>query len=219
MRLFEQISPQLMWISRGTLVTIFFLCGVLTSLNDVLIPHLKYTFDLSYFMALLIQLVWFLGYFVISYPASMYVNKTSYKHGMVVGFMLFIIGCLFFCLAAELKDYAFFLFSLFIIASGVSTLQVVGNSFGSALGTEENLHKRLMFFHACFAIGTTITPWISGPLILNYSHSSLSLASRLSHVATVIPVYAGLSVILVICIICVFKLPLPNIQYAGLISI
>src|SRR3954471_10681284 len=100
------------------IVTIlFFMWGAITSLNDVLIPHLKSVFTLTYMQAAMVQLCFFGAYFLVSLPAGMYVHSFGYKKGAVTGLVIAAIGCALFYPAAT-SSYGFFLFAFFILASG-----------------------------------------------------------------------------------------------------
>src|SRR5215470_16874981 len=67
--------------------TLFFMWGLLTSLNDILVPHLKSIFDLSYTRAMLIQFAFFSAYFLFSVPWAKAVNIIGYQRSMVAGLL------------------------------------------------------------------------------------------------------------------------------------
>ncbi|GAA4649900.1 hypothetical protein GCM10023116_21810 [Kistimonas scapharcae] len=175
-------------------IALLFTCmGVLTSLNDVLIPHLKEVFSLSYQGALLIQLIWFSAFLLLSTPASLVIRKTSYQFGMTTGYCLTSAGCLLFLPAAWTRCYPLFLLALLVIAAGVCFLLVVSNPYASALGDSRTIHRRLMILHGFFAVGMTLAPWLSGPAILSYPpvthETQLVISDRLSLAETVIEPY------------------------------
>ena len=105
------------------MTTPFFIWGFITALNDVLIPHLKAAFDLTYLQAGLVQFCFFGAYFVVSPFAGRLLEKIGYKKGIIVGFIVVAIGCGIFYPAAELEVYAVFLFALFVLAAGITVLQ------------------------------------------------------------------------------------------------
>lgn len=100
--------------------------GFITCLNDILIPHLKAIFDLSYVQAMLVQFCFFTAYAVMSIPMGKLVGKIGYKGGVIGGFLLTAVGCLLFYPAADSASYPTFLAALFILASSVTLLQVAG---------------------------------------------------------------------------------------------
>jgi len=148
------------------IVTIlFFMWGSITSLNDVLIPHLKSVFTLSYMQAALVQ-VWFFGaYFLVSLPAGMYVRSFGYKKGAVTGLVIAAAGCLLFFPAAT-SGYNFFLFAFFILAAGITVLQVSANPYVAVLGAPETASSRLTLTQAFNSLGTTVAPKLLAGVIL-----------------------------------------------------
>ncbi|WP_417362539.1 sugar MFS transporter [Gallaecimonas pentaromativorans] len=148
------------------LTSLFFMWGFITCLNDILIPHLKNVFSLSYTQAMLIQFCFFGAYFVVSLPAGNLVKRIGYKGGLVVGLVTAAIGCLLFIPAASFRVYGIFLGALFILASGVTILQVAANPYVTILGKPETASMRLNLTQAFNSLGTTVAPWFGGLLIL-----------------------------------------------------
>src|SRR3989338_10434571 len=106
-----------------TLTFLFFIWGFITCLNDILIPHLKAVFDLTYTQAMLIQFCFFSAYFVVSLPAGALINKLGYQKGIVIGLAIAGLGTLNFIPAASFHSYPWFLAALFVLASGITILQ------------------------------------------------------------------------------------------------
>ncbi|HMU66081.1 MAG TPA: sugar MFS transporter, partial [Cellvibrionaceae bacterium] len=150
----------------SALTTLFFMWGFLTCLNDILIPHLKEVFDLNYTQGMLIQFCFFGAYFLVSLPAGLLVKKVGYKTGAVIGLVIAAIGCLMFYPAAALREYAVFLAALFVLAGGITVLQVSANPYVAILGKPETASSRLTLTQAFNSFGTTIAPMIGGALIL-----------------------------------------------------
>jgi len=121
------------------LTSLFFMWGFITCLNDILIPHLKLVFSLNYAEAMLIQFCFFTAYFIVSLPSGMIVEKIGYKKGIIIGLTTAGIGCLVFYPAAGLRSYPIFLLALFILASGITLLQVAANPYVAILGKPEQL--------------------------------------------------------------------------------
>ena len=147
--------------------TIFFLWGFLTSLNDVLIPHLKAVFELNYARSMLIQFTFFGAYFVMSLPAGHVVARLGYKHSMVCGLLVAGLGALGFLPAAQWQSYNLFLGALFVMASGITLLQVSANPYVSLLGDEAGASSRLTLAQALNSLGHTVGPAVGGLLILS----------------------------------------------------
>jgi FHS family L-fucose permease-like MFS transporter len=151
---------------QGFVFALFFLFGGLTSLNDVIIPKLKELFTLSYFQAMLVQSAFFAAYFVVSLPGAALVKKIGYMRGAVCGLLLMMLGCLLFIPASRSAQYPVFLLALFVLASGVTIVQVVANPLISLLGPARTAHSRLTFAQAFNSLGTTVFPWFGSLLIL-----------------------------------------------------
>ena len=144
---------------------LFFMWGLLTSLNDVLIPHLKAKYTLNYVQAMLVQFCFFGAYFIVSIPAGALIRRIGYQSGAVTGLLIAAGGCALFYPAAE-SGYALFLFAFFVLAAGITILQVAANPFVTVLGPPRTASSRLTLTQAFNSLGTTIGPALGGLLIL-----------------------------------------------------
>ncbi|HEX4583319.1 MAG TPA: sugar MFS transporter [Burkholderiaceae bacterium] len=145
---------------------LFFVFGGITSLNDVLIPKLKDLFDLTYAEVMLIQSAFFLAYFLISAPAGAIVQRLGYMRGAAIGLVTMTVGCLLFIPASYSGRFATFLLALFVLAAGITIVQVVANPLICLLGEPRTAHSRLTFAQAFNSLGTTVFPYIGSMLIL-----------------------------------------------------
>ncbi len=155
--------------NTGPLVIItilFFMWGLLTSLNDVLIPHLKAVYTLTYVQAMLVQFCFFGAYFIVSLPAGMLIKKIGYQKGAVTGLMIAALGCAMFYPASK-GGYALFLLAFFVLAAGITVLQVAANPYVTALGDPQTASSRLTLTQAFNSLGTTVAPALGGMLILS----------------------------------------------------
>jgi FHS family L-fucose permease-like MFS transporter len=150
-----------------SLTSLFFMWGFITCLNDILIPHLKAVFSLSYTEAMLIQFCFFGAYFLVSLPAGKLVKRVGYQKGIVIGLLIASLGCLLFYPAAALATYGLFLGALFVLASGITILQVAANPYVNALGSSATASSRLNLTQAFNALGTTVAPFFGAVLILS----------------------------------------------------
>ena len=149
------------WLVPFILVTVlFFLWGIPNNLNDVLIRQFMTSFAISRFEAGLVQSAFYLGYFLFAMPAAMLMRRLGYKAGFVIGLLLFGLGSFLFWPAALVGRYGFFLFALFVIASGLSFLETASNPFIAQLGDPASSERRLNFSQAFNPLGS-----ISGVLI------------------------------------------------------
>jgi FHS family L-fucose permease-like MFS transporter len=192
----------LQWFVFG----LFFIFGGITSLNDVLVPKLKELFELNYAQAMLIQTAFFAAYFVFSLPAAALVQKVGYMRGAVVGLLIMMAGCLLFLPAANAGLFAAFLGALFVLAAGVTLVQVVANPLISMLGEPKTAPSRLTFAQAFNSLGTTIFPYVGATIILGslaaVSAKDLSgpalTAYRAAEAAVITHAYIGIAVALAV---------------------
>lgn len=149
------------------MVTLFFVFGIITVLNDILIPHFKDTFHLNWVKAMLINFCFFGAYFIMGIPSSWLINKLGYKKAIVFGLCVVSAGCMFFLPASKFLSYELFLFSLFFIASGITLLQVAANAYVTVLGAPEKASSRISLCGGLNSSATIIGPLIGAALILN----------------------------------------------------
>lgn len=147
--------------------TIFFLWGFLTCLNDILIPHLRAIFSLTYAQSALVQFTFFGAYFVVSIPAGKVLSRIGYKNSISLGLLIAAVGSALFVPAARWVSYDFFLLALFILASGITLLQVAANPYVTLLGPARSASSRLNLAQALNSLGTTVAPAFGGILILS----------------------------------------------------
>jgi FHS family L-fucose permease-like MFS transporter len=160
--------------------TLFFMWGFLTSLNDILIPHLKSVFDLSYTRAMLVQFAFFSAYFLFSIPWAKAVNILGYQRTMVTGLITMTAGAFLFIPAASAASYPLFLTALVILAAGITGLQVAANPYVVVLGKPETASSRLDLTQAFNSLGTTIGPKLGGLLILSAAPLALDQLRQLA---------------------------------------
>ncbi|WP_413584542.1 L-fucose:H+ symporter permease [Bdellovibrio sp. HCB274] len=202
--------------------SIFFMWGFLTCLNDILIPHLKGVFSLSYTESALIQFTFFGAYFIMSLPAGTLVSKLGYKNSISAGLFVSAIGAFLFVPAAKIESYPLFLGALFVLASGITVLQVAANAYVTLLGTEETASSRLNLAQALNSLGTTVAPKIGGLFILSATVltadqiAGMGLAEQLAYkteqAQAVQGPYTVLGLILLLLAVGMYLLKLPNLQ-------
>src|ERR1700677_2284972 len=200
--------------------TLFFMWGFLTCLNDILIPHLKAIFELSYAKAMLIQFAFFSAYFLFSVPWSRVVNTIGYKTTMVVGLLTMAVGAFLFVPAASVVSYPLFLTALLILATGITGLQVSANPYVDLLGKPETASSRLDLTQAFNSLGTTIAPKIGGLLILSAAPLAIEQlrqltpralhAYRIEQAASVKMPYTVIGVALVLLALLIARSKLPK---------
>src|SRR5271157_1345965 len=197
----------------AVVTTLFFMWGFLTCLNDILVPHLKSIFDLTYAKVMLIQFSFFSAYFFFSLPAAKIVDWLGYQRTMVVGLLIMGAGAFLFVPAAMVPSYPLFLTALIILAAGITALQVAANPYVIVLGKPETASSRLNLTQAFNSLGTTIAPKIGGLLILSAAPAALQ-AYRIQEAASVKVPYIIIGVALVLLSIVIGISKLPKIEAA-----
>jgi len=208
----------------AVVTTLFFMWGFLTCLNDILVPHLKAIFDLSYAKVMLVQFAFFSAYFLFSLPWAKVVNGIGYQKTMVVGLLTMAFAAFLFVPAASAASYPLFLTALLILAAGITGLQVSANPYVVVLGKPETASSRLDWTQAFNSLGTTIAPKIGGLLILasaplateelsNLSKQALH-AYRVQEAASVKMPYAVIGVALILLAVLIGASRLPHIEAA-----
>jgi MFS transporter, FHS family, L-fucose permease len=162
------------------LTSLFFIWGFITCLNDILIPHLKAVFTLNYAQAMLIQFCFFGAYFLVSIPSGYLVDRIGYKHGIILGLAIAGLGCLLFYPAAGLRLYPLFLAAFFVLAAGITLLQVSANPYVSLMGSAETASSRLTLTQAFNSLGTAIAPYLGALFILSTAVKSADEISELN---------------------------------------
>jgi FHS family L-fucose permease-like MFS transporter len=162
------MNQQKSYRSSFILLTIlFFLWGFITVLVDSLIPRLRELFTLTYFQAGLVQFAFFGAYFLLSIPASYILSKIGYKKGIILGLLTMATGCLLFYPAASYRVFGIFMLAYFILAGGMTILQVAANPFVAVLGSEAGASSRLNLSQAFNSLGTAIAPAVGALFILS----------------------------------------------------
>jgi MFS transporter, FHS family, L-fucose permease len=160
--------------------TLFFMWGFLTCLNDILVPHLKPIFDLSYAKIMFIQFAFFSAYFLFSVPMGKIVEWIGYKWTMVAGLLTMGAGAMLFIPAASVPSYPLFLVALMILAGGITALQVAANPYVAVLGPAKTASSRLNLAQAFNSLGTTIAPYVGGLFILSAVPKSMDEIRQMS---------------------------------------
>lgn len=183
---------------------LFFFWGFITVLNDILIPYLKAAFELNYTQAMLVQLCFFGAYFIVSPFAGRLIDKIGYQNGIVVGLITTAVGCILFYPSADLEIYGLFLFAFFVLAGGITVLQVAANPYVAALGPEKTAASRLNLAQALNSLGTTVGPIFGAILILDATTKDAS---------TVQVPYMVIALLLLIAATAFYFINLPKLQH------
>lgn len=197
-----------------TLISLFFMWGFITCMNDILIPHLKELFKLSYLESMLVQFCFFgayftgsLIYFLISYYKGDPINRIGYKKGIIAGLIISAAGSLLFYPAATLSVYSLFLAALFVLGIGFTILQISANVYVSLLGNPSGASSRLNLAQAFNSLGTTIAPIIGGILIFGNFSGDENVNSQASRIP-----YVVFAFVFVLIAFVIYKVKLPTFK-------
>ncbi len=207
----------------SVLASLFFMWGFATVLNNTLLPHLRSVFDLSYTQATLIESVWFIAYFFASVPSAKLIERIGYKRSMVAGLLVMALGALLMIPAAAIPSYAFVLTALFIIASGITLLQVAANPYVAVVGPPKTASARLNLVQGLNSFGTMLAPLFGGWLILRRSVSgnagatsaALTHAQRLADAHSVELPYLLIAIVLALLAVVIARFKLPDFAPAS----
>ena len=203
------------------LASLFFTWGFITVINNTLLPHLRSVFELNYTQTTLIESVWFIAYFVASIPAARLIERIGYKKSLVVGLSIMALGSLMMIPAARLPSYLVTLLALFVIACGITLLQVAANPYVAVVGSPQTASSRLNLVQAFNSLGTMFAPLFGGYLILGRSNAGtagagqvLTQAERLADAQAVQLPYLIVAGVLVVLAVIIARYPLPEMGAA-----
>jgi FHS family L-fucose permease-like MFS transporter len=201
--------------------TLFFMWGFLTSLNDILIPHLKSIFQLNYAQVMLVQFAFFTTYAVLGIPSGKVVEWIGYKKTMVAGLLTMGVGSLLFVPAAKVPSYPLFLGALIVLAAGITALQVAANPYVTVLGPARTASSRLNLTQAFNSLGTVIGP-IFGAFVILRTAGAVQDVSKMSpavhkayqiHEASTVNIpYVGIALALVLLGLAIAMYKFPRIE-------
>jgi FHS family L-fucose permease-like MFS transporter len=203
------------------LASLFFMWGFITVINNTLLPHLRSVFELDYTQTTLIESVWFIAYFLASIPSAKLIERIGYQKSIVIGLIVMAVGAVMMVPAAMLPSYGVVLTALFVIASGITLLQVAANPYVAVIGPAETGPSRLNLVQAFNSLGTTLAPLFAGYLILGRSKGGtaeagvqLTQAERYADAQSVVLPYIIVAVVLVALAFVIARFPLPAIGRA-----
>lgn len=151
----------------GYVTTLFFAWGFVTATIDPLVPIVRSVFSLSYAQSMLTQFAFFLAYGIVSLPAAGLVARRGFAQSIIIALAAMAAGCLIIPLATQVDRYALVLVALFIVASGITLLQVAANPLAAALGRQDRSHYRLTLSQAFNSLGTVLAPYVGAALLLH----------------------------------------------------
>ncbi|MFZ5972509.1 MAG: L-fucose:H+ symporter permease [Bacteroidota bacterium] len=206
-------KPARSFLVPFVLVTsLFFLWGLANILNSALIAHFQPVFEISRAQALLVETAFYFGYFTIAIPAGLFMEKRSYKSGILFGLLLYATGALLFIPAAKTLTFGFFLVALYIIASGLAFLETAANPYVSILGNPNTSVQRLNFAQSFNGVALVVGPWMAGQFIFAGNEGTMhteALRQQAANAVILPYVWIAGAVLLVALLICMVRMPEP----------
>ncbi len=160
--------------------SLFFLWGIANSLNGSLIRHFQFALDLRRWQAGIVDSAFYLGYFVMAIPAGIFMRRFGYKRGILAGLLLYAGGAFLFYPAADFRVYAFFLFALFTIASGLAFLETAANLYVTVLGDQKDAAWRINFAQSFNGISVILGPIIGSLFIFSKREYTAELLATMT---------------------------------------
>ena len=147
--------------------SLFFMWGFARAILDVLNKHFQEAMDISLAHSAMIQVMFYLGYFIMAIPAGLFIARNGYRKGVVFGLLLFGIGSLLFIPGEHFMSFNFFLFSLFVIACGLVFLETAANPYMTELGDRETAASRLNLAQSFNGLGCACAPLLVGMMLFS----------------------------------------------------
>ena len=147
--------------------SLFFLWGFAHAILDVLNKHFQEVMDITRTHSAMVQVMFYLGYFVMAVPAGLFITRYGYRRGVVFGLLLYGIGSLMFIPGEYWMSFEFFLFSLFVIACGLVFLETAANPYMTELGDRETAASRLNLAQSFNGLGCICGPLVGGLLLFS----------------------------------------------------
>jgi FHS family L-fucose permease-like MFS transporter len=212
-------------VTMFVLGSLFFIFGLVSWVNSILIPYFKVACELTYTQSYFVALAFYIAYLVISIPASKLLNAVGYRRGLSIGLWFMALGTFIFIPAALTRTYAVFLIGLFTIGTGLSILQTASNPLVTVIGPIESAGKRISIMGLCNKIAGIIAPLIFAAIVLRPTDNQLfealnnNLITGANRIATlnelirrVIPPYAVLGTFLFLFGLLIRYIHIPDIQ-------
>jgi FHS family L-fucose permease-like MFS transporter len=146
--------------------TLFFAWGFITEMLDPLIPAVRAIFSLTYTESMLTQFAFFMAYGLVSLPAAALVARRGYTSAILYALGAMLAGCILVLIATRVQRYTLVLGALFVIAAGITVLQVAANPLAAALGSDDRSHFRLTLSQAFNSLGTVVAPYLGALFML-----------------------------------------------------
>ncbi|MEO6916174.1 MAG: sugar MFS transporter [Chitinophagaceae bacterium] len=160
-------------ISLLTIGVMFFVFGFVTWINAILIPYFKIACELTNFQSYLVAFAFYIAYLIMSLPASLLLEKTGFKKGIMIGFFVMSAGAMIFIPAALTRTYLVFLAGLFTLGTGLAILQTAANPYVTILGPKDSAARRISIMGICNKAAGILAPLLFAAVVLKVTDSQL----------------------------------------------
>jgi FHS family L-fucose permease-like MFS transporter len=162
------------------LTSLFLMWGLVIGLNTSLVENFKLVFSLSVNQALILQFAFFATYFIVAVPAGKFIDSVGYKNGIVGGLLLAGIGAILFIPAANAQSFSMLLLAMFLLAGGITVLQVAANPYVVLYGDPSLADERLSLKQGFNALGSMIAPIILTFVLFSPVHARPELLAEMT---------------------------------------
>lgn len=151
----------------------FFIFGMVTWINAILIPYFKIGCELNNFQSYLVAFAFYIAYLVMSLPAAYLLKKTGFRKGMMTGFWIMASGTLLFVPAGMMRAYPLFLAGLFTTGLGLAILQTAANPYITILGDRERAAQRFSIMGICNKAAGILAPLLFAVAVIRPGDQTL----------------------------------------------
>lgn len=162
-----QLNKRQYYLSLLMLASLFFIFGLVSWVNSILVPYFKVACDLQTdFQSYLVTFAFYIAYLVMTIPAALLLNRTGLKRGGSIGLLILALGAMMFWPAALTRSYGLFLISLFTMGTALAILQTVANPFVTIIGPVESAARRISIMGVCNKFAGIIAPLVFAALVI-----------------------------------------------------
>ncbi len=162
----EHVVSKQMLLPFILITSLFALWGFANDITNPMVAAFGSVMEISTAHASLVQFAFYGGYATMAIPAALFIQKYSYKSGILLGLALYATGALLFWPAAQFQLFGFFLVSLYILTFGLAFLETTANPYILSMGSVETSTRRLNLAQAFNPIGSLMGMFVASQFIL-----------------------------------------------------
>lgn len=213
------------------ITSLFALWGFANDITNPMVAAFQTVMELSATKATMVQFAFYGGYATMAIPAALFIQKYSYKSGILLGLGLYAIGAFLFIPAAQYQQFSFFCISLYILTFGLAFLETTANPYILSLGSKETATRRLNFAQSFNPLGSltgmAVASFIILPNLLSDARDSagkiifgsLSAAEksdiRIHDLAVIRDPYVAIGLVVLVMFIVILLAKMPRTESKG----